>query len=61
MKGVYGLLVVLLYATFPGIYAIVAAATNDAFGPKYYQVIHRGIPPDIVRVKAPGGWEGEGV
>ena len=27
----------ILYATFPGIYAIVAAGVNDAFGPAHYQ------------------------
>ena len=26
-----------LYATFPGIYAIVAAGVNDAFGPVHYR------------------------
>ena len=27
----------ILYSTFPGIYAIVAAGVNDAFGPAHYQ------------------------
>ena len=33
----YGIMMVLLYAIFPGIYAIVAAAVNDAFGPVHYK------------------------
>ena len=33
----YGLWMSVLYATFPGIFAIVAAAVNDAFGPTHYQ------------------------
>ena len=28
---------VLLYAVFPGMYSIVAAAVNDAFGPDHYK------------------------
>ena len=28
----------LLYMTFPGIYSIVAAAVNEAFGPEHYKV-----------------------
>ena len=28
---------VLLYGTFPGIYAIVAAGVNEAFGPLHYK------------------------
>ena len=31
------MMMVLLYAIFPGIYAIVAAAVNDAFGPLHYK------------------------
>ena len=38
-KVCYGFLMVTLYGSFPGIYAIVAAAVSDAFGPKYYQVM----------------------
>jgi len=37
VKLCYGLWMSVLYATFPGIYAIVAAGVNDAFGPVYYQ------------------------
>ena len=33
----YGLWMSILYATFPGIYSIVAAVVNDAFGPVHYQ------------------------
>ena len=33
----YGLWMSVLYASFPGIYAIVAAGVNDAFGPVHYQ------------------------
>merc|ERR1719348_470637 len=33
----YGILMVLLYGTFPGIYAIVAAGVNEAFGPLHYK------------------------
>ena len=38
-KVCYGLLMSVLYITFPGIYAIIAATINDAFGPDHYQVI----------------------
>merc|ERR1719468_1064840 len=37
LKVLYGFLMVSLYGSFPGIYAIVAAAVSDAFGHKYYQ------------------------
>ena len=33
----YGILMVLLYMVFPGIYAIVAAGVNDAFGSRHYK------------------------
>jgi len=33
----YSFLMVLLYAVFPGMYSIVAAAVNDAFGPDHYK------------------------
>ena len=36
-KAGYGVLMTILYGTFPGIYAIVAAAVNDAFGPVHYK------------------------
>ena len=36
-KTGYGVLMTILYGTFPGIYAIVAAAVNDAFGPVHYK------------------------
>ena len=36
-KAVYGILMTLLYGSCPGIYAIVAAAVNDAFGPVHYK------------------------
>jgi len=36
-KLCYALWMSVLYATFPGIYSIVAAAVNDAFGPAHYQ------------------------
>lgn len=36
-KVLYGLLMSVLYITFPGIYAIIAATINDAFGPDHYQ------------------------
>jgi len=36
-KFCYCLWLSVLYATFPGIYSIVAAAVNDAFGPAHYQ------------------------
>jgi len=36
-KFCYSLWMSVLYATFPGIYSIVAAAVNDAFGPAHYQ------------------------
>ena len=36
-KAVYAALMVLLYGSFPGIYAIVAAAVADAFGPVHYK------------------------
>ena len=38
LKVLYVILMVSLYGSFPGIYAIVAAAVSDAFGHKYYQV-----------------------
>ena len=38
-KVVYGICMSLLYTAFPGIYAIIAAAINDAFGHDHYQVI----------------------
>ena len=34
----YTLMMALLYMTFPGIYSIVAAAVNEAFGPEHYKV-----------------------
>ena len=34
----YTVMMSLLYMTFPGIYSIVAAAVNEAFGPDYYKV-----------------------
>jgi len=37
VKLCYATCMCLLYSTFPGIYAVVAAAVNDAFGPRYYQ------------------------
>ena len=37
MKVCYGLWMSVLYATFPGVFAIVAAVVNDAFGPVHYQ------------------------
>jgi len=37
VKVCYAVWMCLLYATFPGIYAIVAAGVNDAFGPVHYQ------------------------
>jgi len=36
-KICYGLLSTILYMSFPGIYAIIAATINDAFGPDHYQ------------------------
>ena len=33
----YALWICLLYATCPGIYAIIAAEVNQAFGPVHYQ------------------------
>jgi len=36
-KVVYGICMSLLYTAFPGIYAIIAAAINDAFGHDHYQ------------------------
>eukprot|EP00091_Calanus_sinicus_P014140 TRINITY_DN31531_c0_g1_i1.p1 TRINITY_DN31531_c0_g1~~TRINITY_DN31531_c0_g1_i1.p1 ORF type:complete len:314 (+),score=69.13 TRINITY_DN31531_c0_g1_i1:732-1673(+) len=36
-KFCYSLWMSVPYATFPGIYSIVAAAVNDAFGPAHYQ------------------------
>ncbi len=38
LKVMYGFLMVSLYSSYPGIYAIVAAAVSDTFGHKYYQV-----------------------
>ena len=32
----YGTVMVLLYAIFPGVYAVLAAGVNDAFGPVHY-------------------------
>jgi len=37
VKVCYGLWMSVLYATFPGVFAIVAAGVNDAFGPVHYQ------------------------
>jgi len=37
VKICYGVWMSVLYATFPGIFAIVAAGVNDAFGPVHYQ------------------------
>ena len=36
-KGGYGIMMTALYAVFPGIYPIVAAAVGDAFGPVHYK------------------------
>ena len=36
-KAGYAAVMILLYGTFPGIYAIVAAAVADAFGPLHYK------------------------
>ena len=36
-RAMYGVVMVLLYGTFPGIYAIVAAAVADAFGSLHYK------------------------
>lgn len=33
----YATVMVILYGTFPGIYAVVAAAVADAFGPVHYK------------------------
>ena len=37
-KVCYGLCLSALYGMFPGIYAILAPAITDAFGPTHYQV-----------------------
>jgi hypothetical protein len=37
VKVCYGLLMAILYATFPGVYSLLAGAITDAFGPAHYQ------------------------
>ena len=36
-KVMYGLVMTILYCSFPGIYAVIAATVSDAFGPDHYQ------------------------
>ena len=36
-KAGYGLVMIVLYGTFPGIYPVVAAATAEAFGQEHYK------------------------